>query len=284
MKRSEDNFPHAYKMVHSQVKFILIILMILAISTNLFADCEGGTFEQNYFKFNLNDSSKIFVKGIKVEDYYHGIKLKILENYSENELKDTIKVWYCNPRMIFECNSWDVQSAHSVNDTLFCLLRKIQFCYGNIIRCDTCPQGVDTIDLEKPGDYEISGCYPSVLKLSQGKVSGCIFDVYRDTSILYSYFEDLFISSSDKTIPDLIIKEVRIFPNPSAGEIKIILPEVEFINYMEVYNNLGKLLDKKIIRKEIDLINYSLTDFESGSYFIRLVLSNDVITKQIIKN
>ena len=265
------------------MKSIFILLVIIAVSTNLFADCYVFSFEENYFDHYLNDSSRIFVKGIKVEDYHHGIKLKILENYSGNDLKDTIIIWYCNPRTIYECESRDVQSAHKVNDTLFCLLGKTRL-DGNEIRCDTCPEKVDTIDLEKTGDYSIVGCYASVLKLSQGKVNGCIFDVYRDTSILYSDFEDLFISSSDKTVRDLFINEIQIYTNPTAGEIRIIIPGVEYIDCIEVYNNLGSLLDKKIIRKKIDLINYSVKDFISGSYYIRLVLSDEIITKQIIKN
>lgn len=257
--------------------------MILAISLNLFADCINTSFEQNYFDNYLNDSSMIFVKGIKVEDYYHGIKLKILENYSGNNLKDTIIIWYCNPDQIIECNFWDIQSTNKVNDTLICLLRKTRL-LGNIINCDTCPEEVDTIDLEKIEDYMIVDCYPSVLKLSQGKVSGRIFNVYRDTSILYYDFENLFVNPSDIIVQDLFTQQIKIYPNPTVSEIKIILPEITFINSIEVYNNLGKLLDKKIIRKEIDLINYSLPDFESGSYFLRLVFSKKIITKQIIKN
>jgi len=225
----------------------------------------------------------IFVKGIKVEDYYHGIKLKILENYSGNNLKDTILIWYCNPNQILECNFWDVQSTYKVNDTLICILRKTEL-LGNIINCDTCPDMVDTIDLEKIGDYMIVYCYPSILKLSQGKVSGRILNVYQDTSILYSDFENLLINPVDIIVKNRFAKEIKIYPNPTANEVKIILPQVKFINSIEVYNNLGKILDQKIIRKEIYLINYSLADFESGLYFIRLIFSNDIITKQIIKN
>ena len=87
MQRSEDNSSQTYKMEHYQVKFIFISLVIIAISTNLFADCGELSFKENYFDNYLNDSSMIFVKGIKVEDYYHGIKLKILESYSGNNLK-----------------------------------------------------------------------------------------------------------------------------------------------------------------------------------------------------
>jgi hypothetical protein len=180
--------------------FTITIVFVLFSCLKVNADCPGKSFTETYFDHYTNDTSIVFVRGIKLEDYYHGIKFKILDNFFGHILDDTITIWYCNPDQITECNRFDLQATYTEQDTLICILGNTYW-WENLIRCDSCPGGIDTIHLQRPEDYTPIQCYPSMLRYCQNSVSGWIFEAFQDTTISYDYFQDIFIEKSKEYFP-----------------------------------------------------------------------------------
>lgn len=78
-------------------------------------------------------------------------------------------------------------------------------------------------------------------------------------------------------IADINISDIRIIPNPSDGLIRIDgLTEDSF--YLNVYNSLGELIFSDIHSKN----TIDLTFLPKGIYFLKLNLSNKIITEKIL--
>ena len=73
-----------------------------------------------------------------------------------------------------------------------------------------------------------------------------------------------------------IIDDVRLYPNPSSGLVKINskMP----INKVEIFNSLGQIINTVINPKQI-----SLHDFDSGLYVFKIYNENGIVSKKVIK-
>ncbi len=80
--------------------------------------------------------------------------------------------------------------------------------------------------------------------------------------------------------PSLILEDnVQIYPNPTKGEVSLVNVGGKTI---EVLNVLGEKLISKDHSNSIEIIN--LSNFENGTYIIKITTETSVITKRIILN
>lgn len=76
-----------------------------------------------------------------------------------------------------------------------------------------------------------------------------------------------------------------IYPNPTVSDITVNFnPVKDNKSSIEVYNNLGKLIAKRIIKQDNNTVNIDLSSFPSGVYFVKSIYKQSVLTKKIIKN
>jgi hypothetical protein len=85
-------------------------------------------------------------------------------------------------------------------------------------------------------------------------------------------FKVIGFASPNLSVPDNLISETTVFPNP-ASEFLFISNNVP-VDFYAIYNELGQLIDKGEVKKaKIDVSNLS-----NGIYF--LTLKKDNLTKQ----
>jgi photosystem II stability/assembly factor-like uncharacterized protein len=102
----------------------------------------------------------------------------------------------------------------------------------------------------------------------------------------YQYGEELFPpKDTSGTFIDASILEAQIdvYPNPSAGEIKISIPDdiSAGITNIKVYNVRGQVIES-IDPKNRQVIDVDLTGRAPGTYFIHLKSSEGMLTKRLV--
>lgn len=153
------------------MKRTVLLFFGILFCTNLLADCFISTFSSN-FASNYNSIDVCFVKGVKLKTIYHGIQLKVLEDFKQNLQKDTIMVW-CSDGNSFR---FEYASDFNDNDTLCMLITKTDLEW--IDHRDEIPD-----DIETPDDYMPIHCSISIVKYSNGFITGRITSLSQDTTI-----------------------------------------------------------------------------------------------------
>jgi hypothetical protein len=126
--------------------------------TNL--DCLDASFTENY-SMNIQNDGIFFIKGIALDMFKYGRKIKVIEDLKGNFTGNSpVLVWGEGRNDCIEINRWDHLSLYNQNDTLIMMLEETHK------RCSD--------DVERSGDYATVTCAYSILKLSNGNVSGYI--------------------------------------------------------------------------------------------------------------
>ena len=78
--------------------------------------------------------------------------------------------------------------------------------------------------------------------------------------------------------------QIKIYPNPSNGKTKILLPHNYKNITVKIYNETGKEINSNnnTIYQNVSTIPLDLTSFKKGTYIISINNNNNVITKKII--
>ena len=241
---------------------ISILIFGIMIYTNIMAnDCEIITFNSNYSS-NYNSTDVFFIKGVKLKTVYHGIQIKILEDLKKNLNEDTITVW-CS-----DGNSFRVENSawYYDNDTLYMLIKKTDL-EGND------PGDLNEIpdDLEKPNDYMPIHCAYSILKYSNGFITGKITSIQQDTTISVSdFFNQL---STGFNLPNSE-RNIKIFPNPVSLELFITMNNnVGLPLTTEIYNNQGQLIQSS--RNEAIEYVVNTSNLSKGTYIVKIIDNNN---------
>jgi hypothetical protein len=171
------------------LKYLLFAVLALSIGmacsgnsipkqeTNVIGgDCNPQPFSATYARCK-NDPDSYFIKGEVVDTVQHGNEIKIIQDFKNNFKGNTIiTVWGAGKI----CNRIDPLYDNHRTDTLLLFIKKTDL--SENLLCPQCEP------YEQPDDYMTIGCYYSVLKLSNGTVSGKIMDAYRDTIMLWADF------------------------------------------------------------------------------------------------
>jgi len=136
--------------------------------SQLSADCADISFLENY-SLNCKNENVALIKGVALDVYRHGRNIKIIDVFNGNlSVNSSIFVWGAGTAeqggegMTIE--RWDIITQYDKNDTLIMIVEKI-------IK--------SARSRENPGDYETIQCAHSILKLSNGNVTGKIFPFWE---------------------------------------------------------------------------------------------------------
>ena len=144
----------------------LILISILSIfSVYSYANCLEVSFTENYLS-NFQKDEVFFIKGVAMDVFEYGRTIKVIEDLKGNFIgESSIFVWGAGfPSNVSEFEAcmtverWDIITQYQENDTLIMLINPV--CFENC--------------LEIFGDYTTISCAFSVLKLSNGFVTGYI--------------------------------------------------------------------------------------------------------------
>ena len=81
-------------------------------------------------------------------------------------------------------------------------------------------------------------------------------------------------------INDYELNNVVVYPNPTTGMIQIQNPESR-IQDVEVYDAYGKMLNAVTVNDHATSLD--LSGYASGTYFVKIVTENGVVTKRVVK-
>ncbi len=109
----------------------------------------------------------------------------------------------------------------------------------------------------------------------EGKDWGWLIKVNKDGCV-----DTLNCTPLNTTIIHQLQNEINIYPNPTQSLININSTEIELWDRIEVISSAGKIV--KILYKTREN-KIDLSGLEDGVYFVRLVKSNQSVTKKIIK-
>jgi hypothetical protein len=128
------------------------------------ADCETSTFKQTYLRY-FQDDEVFLIKGVALDVAKHGREIKVVEDMKGNfSGKSSVFVWgagstsSCDDQGRQDMRIDNITQYHE-NDTLIMLITNKVLKQFNW-------------DIERPNDYKTLGCCYSILKLSDGYVTG----------------------------------------------------------------------------------------------------------------
>jgi hypothetical protein len=219
-----------------------------------------------------------FIRGEVLEVIHHGNRIKIIEDIKGNfNDQSTFIVWGAG------AISARVNSLYNnnVSDTLLVLMKKTDLQENTL--CPQCEQ------YEQPEDFMTLGCYRSVLKLSNGYVSGRLINAMQDTTMLWSELQNRL--NNDDNGNDNVLETTAYLsqniPNPSTGSVIIQygLPKGTRRASITVYSASGSVI--KTVSLNVNEINGSITlstsEYSSGIYVYTLTVNGIVsLSKKLI--
>jgi hypothetical protein len=166
---------------------IILISILPMLSMCLYADCREISFKENYLKYFQKDEV-FFIKGIALDVFEYGRTIKVIEDLKGNFTgESSIFVWGAgNPPGGKGCMSierCDVITQYQKNDTLIMLVGPVA-----IKNC-----------FETFGDYTTIPCAYSILKFSNGFVSGYIHPwelSWEEITMSWEELQELLMQSS----------------------------------------------------------------------------------------
>jgi hypothetical protein len=250
---------------------ISILIFGIMICTNIMAnDCFIDTFNSNYSS-NYDSTDVFFIKGVKLKTVYHGMQIKVLEDIKQNLHEDTIMVW-CSDGASFRV---EYSASYNDTDTLYMLITKTDLEGNDQGDLNEIPD-----DLEKPEDYMPIHCAFSILKYSNGFITGRITSIQQDTIISESDFLNQLPTGFNLPNSERIIK---LFPNPVSSELYITInSKVGIPLTTEIYNSTGQLVQSSKNRAGEYIVN--TCSLSKGIYFIKIIdNSNKCLISKFIK-
>ena len=104
------------------------------------------------------------------------------------------------------------------------------------------------------------------------------FNAYSDSCQFYLYVDDIIIQNS-LSIKDISHEEVLIYPNPAQNILNI--SHNNIISNVSIYNIVGqKVIDKNF---NVSKVQMDLSALPIGTYLVKSVVDNQVITSKVIK-
>jgi hypothetical protein len=234
------------------MRILLLIFTILLCNITIACDCSDlESFSSNYLN-HYNNEDVFFAKGIKLKTENHGMWVRVIEDIKGNISEDTVMIWGAGG---ISCRL-DRVIDYSDNDTLLVLLQRTDLT-ENTLKPDREP-------FENENDYMVINCYYSIVKYSNGYITGKIISG-ETSSILW---EDFLSQLSTEAInPEF--NNITYYPNPVADKLYIESPSTMVLPlYAKIYNNAGQLVMQQ---------NYTLSAFtidvrflNSGVYIISI--------------
>ena len=130
-------------------------------------DCMASSFMEGISMYS-NDNDLYIIKGIVLDNIEYGLKIKLIEDLKGNFPESVSEfIAWGNGNAFIELNRLDNLTLYSKQDELYMLLTPTRDILAEMVP-------PDSKWLEKAEDYTTLNCTFSVLKLSDGYVSGYI--------------------------------------------------------------------------------------------------------------
>jgi len=100
------------------------------------------------------------------------------------------------------------------------------------------------------------------------------FIVTEDTELVANFEEAVGIT-------DIKLSNLKIFPNPTTGELKIDNEEMRIDN-VEVYDMMGRLLQSKIVNLQSEIV-IDISHLSIGVYFLRISTEAGEVVRKVLK-
>lgn len=249
------------------MKNIVLIITFLIFNQNSIKACDCVTVHGfceviNYSKNNPN----FCIAKVKIlSSYYHGIKVKVLDNIYNASLNDTLTIWGENGLLCRTSLSLGVTEPINLGDTLIIAIEQTDL-LANIIPFGG-PAYEDTLD------YMLPGCGKYYLKYSNQQVSGGFTNYYSQDTLTYSNFITQINSCLTMPLgikPNLAETNEFLFPNPVNDLLNFKQKNFEILM---IYNSVGQLILKENIKGKS---NISLTHLAKGIYYVKLSTTNKI--------
>ena len=131
-------------------------------------------------------------------------------------------------------------------------------------------KGDNTVDnVEKVEVDNASGVY--TIQISH---KGTIVNASQDYSLVVTGFDSTTLSVNEN-----LLDSIELYPNPTAGKLYFSIPQNIDIDWIGVYDVLGK----QILAPSIDLNEIDITSLNAGVYFVKMQSQGRMVTKKIIK-
>lgn len=201
------------------------------------------------------------ILGVKLKTEYHGAKIKVIDSWFDNDVKDTISIWGYSEYTLHTCRG-GVSHLGDQDTVLFFILKN-----------DTSPYD----PLEKEGDYTISACGEHYLRYSNGEITGIIYSESPPNINVENYEEykarlrsevDLILSDEHKES----ISTTHLYPNPASSFLHIqqlgIHKEIQ--QEIVLYDPLGRRYMVDVIGMKEDELRVDVSGLSQGMYFVRV--------------
>lgn len=95
---------------------------------------------------------------------------------------------------------------------------------------------------------------------------------------IYTYYKDIYVGVDDFKNP---LKELKLYPNPTNGNLTIELGQTNQSINIELYNINGQRIQDDVYTN-LGKLHYSINN-EKGVYLMKIIIENQVHTEKIIK-
>jgi len=239
------------------MKSIALIFLITLISRPFSTACT--CVGPDDFCSTIEDqNSDLIIKGVKVSQILHGMKVEILEVLSGSESNDTIMVWGDDGAL---CRVYT--DLFSVSDTIILALHYI----------------ITGDSIEQPGDYYLSVCGIYFLNVVNDSVVGYISDTtYQQMTYMDFKTHMCSYTSINNAIPRQT-PDIQIYPNPSSGKTTIEIKNKKNKNIrLIMYAITGQVI--KQIETDKDKIIIEKRELSHGMYLYQINYNNGQLLGQ----
>ena len=148
------------------IAYLITIIFFVTVQTSANDNYLGSFF--NVHKEAKSRDNTSFIKCIKTDTLYHGMKVKVIDTYFGKLNEDTIIIWCSWGNSL----RYNYQSNYSLGDTLYALIEP----------CDTLGNfyynPVKDKRVEKTSDYMPVNCGEALVNVKRGVVEGYIEELY----------------------------------------------------------------------------------------------------------
>lgn len=132
-------------------------------------------------------------------------------------------------------------------------------------------KGDNTVDnVEKAEVDNASGTY--TIEVSH---KGTLTNGLQNYSLIVTGFD-----VPELSLEDFNVEGVKMFPNPSEGELNFRTPSGITLDKIEIFDTLGK----QVLLSTEEVNSLDISSFNPGVYFVRMYSQGSMITKKMIKN
>lgn len=237
-----------------QILFLSVALNILATPARS-CSCSGPFLFCETIKFYQSTSKRVrlVIKGIKVSEIAHGMKIRIIDTIAGVPANDTVMVWGDDG---FNCR-WYV-SQFKTSDTMIFSLPYTDMTGGGA-------------SLEKPTDYMISSCGTFYMYCKNDTVTG---SGLPSPGQPYSVFKNSIAGCFTGIHESDFSSSISIFPNASSGKFELDIQGFHSAR-ISIFNSLGQKVwqdSSNNLPMPIDLSDHAL-----GVYFIKVESKDKIL-------